>query len=1060
MNPWLLCSERFSPEGNHKGFFIDESQRIWVGKPLHTEEYGFWEILGYHFYQLFGIQIPPEVGLVKINEKLHVFSQKIDGFHELKSDFIQTYLEQKNLQNHKRYMVPHPENSEKQIPLVGLGEFLSVEYFLRDLESFGPGVSNIGWVLAKDSEGQSFAQLVKNAIHQVDDQNELPYNPNEKLVHVSQTDTLNFHELTKEDQQGFLDGVKKILDHPFSEIRVLIELACQHENLQGALDSICARLESRREKFSGFSELIETPIQSEPQSLTASETQIALALMEPFFPDPIQQRYSLAQDIFMFQLPDVLENFIGRSLELELLEEYLRENQKSVISGISGVGKTQLAIEYAHMQLVRSYYQSVIWFFAETAIEIQIRELAEVLCQIKDPVPVSKLIKKIFQKLSQQGVSLIVWDHVESKKSLEEFLSINAPENIHVLITTRKNLWNNLRTFPLDVFSVEEGRQYVFSRLGNELKLSHVDQLLVSLQNFPLALSRAVAFISKSQCSLEDYPRLFSCHQLKVCDDEEEDSFVNINKSSVMLSLIPLQRSTDQTTWKILQSCIGLASDRIPVRIIADLLSVETPEILNAYLIVLKDLNLIQAESNFGFSVHRGTLLVLDELWNSIPQRSDHLAKLAKCLENRLKHHSNDKTPRELIAYHAEFCIRVMQRSKSASIIELPLAELLFQLAHFYLSSMKFGNQNFALLTRALSIFESKLGDDHIRLAPVLLDLAIANESMKNYEQERIFLERAIKIQENHFGVDHPGVAMSLVSLAAVHGELGNLLEKKSLLQRALKIQESSLGFDHPDVASTLVTLAEVLGELDENQEALITLQLALKIMETHFGTYHPEVAVILSSLGIVQGKLGNYFEGKLVLERSLQIKESLFGVNDLQIVLTLSNLASVCSELGNFQEEKAFLERALTIQESHLGINHLDVASTLVSLGNVLNTLGNFSESKSVLERALQIQESILGSEQPEIALTLTSLAMVQSSLENHQETKSLLETALKVQESVFGSDHPDVATTLVNLGIVIGELGNPIEKQALLERALSIFQSVYGSDHPQVINVLSLLQ
>jgi len=59
--------------------------------------------------------------------------------------------------------------------------------------------------------------------------------------------------------------------------------------------------------------------------------------------------------------------FVGRNLELLRIHEILQENQVVFLSGIGGIGKTELAKKYVHMY--REAYDTVAFVFFEGSIE-------------------------------------------------------------------------------------------------------------------------------------------------------------------------------------------------------------------------------------------------------------------------------------------------------------------------------------------------------------------------------------------------------------------------------------------------------------------------------------------------------------------------------------------------------------------------------------------------------------------------------------------------------------------------------------------------------------------
>jgi hypothetical protein len=85
----------------------------------------------------------------------------------------------------------------------------------------------------------------------------------------------------------------------------------------------------------------------------------------------LQGSVSITPPVFPLQnsIPRRNTDFIGRSSSIGSMESYL-ETQRSangpllcIVYGLAGVGKTEIALEYAH--LVRNKYQALFWVNAE-----------------------------------------------------------------------------------------------------------------------------------------------------------------------------------------------------------------------------------------------------------------------------------------------------------------------------------------------------------------------------------------------------------------------------------------------------------------------------------------------------------------------------------------------------------------------------------------------------------------------------------------------------------------------------------------------------------------------
>lgn len=96
--------------------------------------------------------------------------------------------------------------------------------------------------------------------------------------------------------------------------------------------------------------------------------------------------------IYLGQAPYIAsELFVGRGYELEKIAEALRPNNKAqrqqrlVLGGMGGVGKTQLAIAYAHS--ARGSYTSIFWLNAvsEASLKDSFRSIASHIFKVQEP---------------------------------------------------------------------------------------------------------------------------------------------------------------------------------------------------------------------------------------------------------------------------------------------------------------------------------------------------------------------------------------------------------------------------------------------------------------------------------------------------------------------------------------------------------------------------------------------------------------------------------------------------------------------------------------------------
>jgi hypothetical protein len=642
-------------------FKDDHGNPLWVAKVLSSDEAKL-ELLGYKLYSKFQICVPEQVFLIESDQpdQCKLVTSYID-FQKLPEDFVNVY--RKRSSQERFFCVSDPDNPKRKLPLRGLGTLLAVGCLLYDTDCIGRQTSNIGWIRQIDSQGNLFAQLVKIDPGQVKNllshretiitrhaQNpeRLNHNPVTRQILLNTwMEDLYFHELMPNDKTEFIQAIESILQVSEEDLRVIVR---EIQLKEAHTEECISRLILRKTRLCGgyFPEAIKafhkTRIQKRAQFAQSGELSHdsipkMTAELSKFSMQVLQEADHSAK--ITFQLPPPPHFFVGRKQELELLKGFLVEENQSVInqsiSGMGGVGKTHLALQYAHSMITENFYDDVVWIFAESEIEIQLRELGSFLCHIEDrQLPLEEVKNQIYLSLSERGQALVVWDNGISPDDLEGFLPNNKSPfpRVHNLITSRCKTWPEMNVLELGGFSLEEGREFVRSALGDQPE-EEVEKLLECLQRYPLALTHACAYIAKGCCSLGDYPRVFYYHQLRLCDhgngEDLPDLLLDTAKTSVMLSLLPVRRNHPEA-WKILQSCVGFAPERIPLSVLMELCSDETKAQLSSFLSILTSFSLVDVREENFVSIHRVVLVILDDLWESPAKRRDHLLSLSDCL--------------------------------------------------------------------------------------------------------------------------------------------------------------------------------------------------------------------------------------------------------------------------------------------------------------------------------------------------------------------------------------------------------------------------------------------
>jgi hypothetical protein len=233
-------------------------------------------------------------------------------------------------------------------------------------------------------------------------------------------------------------------------------------------------------------------------------------------------------------VPPRIASFTGRVDELDRVDAILMRDKpaavtqasvgRAVVQGMGGVGKTSLAIEYAHRY--RNLYAGVCWCPAETRTDLlsALASLAVTLGattaeedDVEKPAPeeddaeksaaaeadVEKAAKAALRRLAEQRATwLLVYDNVTTPKDVTELL---PSAGARVLITSRFSDWSRWAE-EVEIDALPPGEAVVLlEKLTARDDVAGAKILAEVLGYLPLALDHAGAYCRRTQMLFENY---------------------------------------------------------------------------------------------------------------------------------------------------------------------------------------------------------------------------------------------------------------------------------------------------------------------------------------------------------------------------------------------------------------------------------------------------------------------------------------------------------------------------------------------------------------------------
>ncbi len=775
--------------------------------------------------------------------------------------------------------------------------------------------------------------------------------------------------------------------------------------------------------------------------------------------------------------------FTGREEVLGRLHTLLCSKQRaalthtSALCGLGGVGKTQIALEYAYRHALD--YSAVFWIGAETQEQIvsSLLQIAETLALPGRDDKEQRVVEAVQRWLATHSQWLLIWDNVEDLALLNRF--VPPVRSGAILLTTRCQTLGTLAQ-GVDLLPMKREEALVFlvrrsKMLPPEASLTELQQfaqqmpihyasaseLVALLGGLPLALDQAGAYLEATRCGLPVYLELFHSRGALLLQQRGEGTYEHPASVSATFALaIAATVHQHAVVGDLLRVCALLQPDAIPEEFFrqgADSLGGPLAGVCqdelewNRVVGVACSYSLLAKQpEGHTLSIHRLLQAVLlDAITDSERQmwKKRVIEALGSVFPDVLPvtEYAVWKQCERLVP-HALLCLHRGEVGEES----LVLASLSYKVAQYLCARGQYARAE-SLYQRACSIWENLLGTEHPAVIASLNSLAFLYYEQAKYTRAESLFQRALHSGEQALGPDHSEVATSLTGLAMIYQTHDNDRQAVAYYQRALQIREQTLGPDHPEVARTLGSLANLFLRQGKYAQAETLHQRALTIREQKLGPNHPEVATSLNNLAELALWQSKHAQAEPLLQRALSIREQALGRDHPYVATSLNNLADLCREQGNDAEAEPLYQRALTITENNLGPDHPYIATSLNNLAHLYQDQARYKEAEALYQRALRIIEQGMGPEDIDVAISLNNLANLSRDQGEYADAEPLYQRALRLREQKLGPDHLETAQTLHDLALLRQQQGHPSEALFFTERALAIRAQVLGEMHPK---------
>ncbi|KAJ0417144.1 hypothetical protein BJY00DRAFT_316101 [Aspergillus carlsbadensis] len=732
--------------------------------------------------------------------------------------------------------------------------------------------------------------------------------------------------------------------------------------------------------------------------------------------------------------------FTGRLEELNELEKMISTPdgpRKFAVTGLGGIGKSQIALEVAY-RFKDSYAKRPVFWIPCTSFETIEQGFVGIVRKLdlrkSSPAEAKETVQAhLSHKLTKW---LLILDNVDDK-SIWDFLEKVLPRSDQgrILVTTRTwqvaakvaGAGGSAALKKIEQPSEETAMEMLKTRLFvkelvNETKAATA--LLRRLTCLPLAITQAAAYINQTgpHVTLSDYLRLLDNQEQEVVkllseDFRDETRYVdapNPVASTWLVSFEQIQKSNfSAAQFLSLMACVD------PCRIPRDFLpSLASDRDKVEALGLLSSFSFITIESQEGpITVHR---LV-------------HLATRNWMRKNRT------------FSGYRQQAVELMEKT-------------MFD-AHM-------GNQPLVRpsLPHAMTLLNETLDDWRIHPGDLFHLTAVSLYHEERYQEARTVLERLLLILEEKVlrvsGDDDPAFMLTVKALM-VDTYIGQaqLDKAEELGLYVFEQRKQLLGIEHDDTLKSMNQLSGLYRMQERWAEAMPLYLQLLDIHRRRRSRGDDTTPSCLNDLVETFRALGNWKEAEKTQLQALEIARDALGPDHQDYLLMMNSLVNIYLKQGRYTEARPLAKKVVDGASKDSKLCHLQVAS-LVALAACYNGQGEWEQAEDFAVQAIAKSEEVLGRDHPLNLTTVDLLARIYLRQKKWKAAEAVGAPAVDTAKKLYGPRNSKTLNLMAGLALAYRHQGQWPEAEEIESQVFDAHMDTMGLGHSHTLASMDKLQ
>lgn len=648
-----------------------------------------------------------------------------------------------------------------------------------------------------------------------------------------------------------------------------------------------------------------------------------------------------------YMIPNTNKLFTGRINEIDQIQQGLKDNTYVFLSGLGGMGKTQIARKI--VEIIEKEFQLILWINASDVNMLinEVRKIAVFYSLINENEFQEDIIStKVNSFIQKHRNCLIIIDGADDFR-LEELIHRFNCTNIKILITTQNSNIDKDQfcVITIDKISLEEGKEFLLrntnSRIFTDTDEEDTQSLITEMDSMPLALEYARSYINKRGISFSDYKKIYDQNKIHVL----KSNLVTYKKTAYIAWKMSYEKIINQNShaYEVLAMCSFMNGNQIPIYEIF----VQTGK-YNDYQFG----EIIDAIKNYSFFLD-------DCVGVSMHGLTQELIRIELEQENEY-----DK--------HMEMTIEILSNILPQKISDINDRILVEKLIQHTINIIKYSPAEIDFNTTR---FIGSIGTKLYALGRYKATIEFLEEAIKKINKQGLFsvLEYSIFLVQSYHYIGQDTAAMQIadnnLGLITAYRDLSE--EQKNYLWIGIKSAKGIIFKDHGEYEKAIEMYEqayECLKQFDDTEQK-INLKNNLGVIYKNIYNFPMAMDCFEEALNLAKddkrhiskilGNIGDVYKFQDIYDKAINnYTESLKYAIDLgdkrTECVTQEHIGNCLLCMNSYDEAIIYLDKAMEIAKS---INHtIGIVTVMYDYGAINRKKGNKEEAYRIWSEAYEL--------------------------------------------------------------------------------------------------------